>query len=180
MSELEQIVSKVKPNGTHINTANYWAPLADEDNDNMCDEAVPAQQATINNISDAEGKTSIMVVDLGATSSFVQPEENLPFTGLSSKVVNLPNGSTIQATHTTTLSFKALSTEVRKADVLPGLQPNSLVSVGKFANADYTTIFHPHGEGVTVHKKNTLDCNCCVSRSSKGGGMRMVCGNCHV
>jgi hypothetical protein len=31
-----------------------------------------------------------------------------------------------------------------------------LVRVGKFANADYTTIFHPCREGVTVHKKNTF------------------------
>jgi hypothetical protein len=156
MSELQQIVSKIKPSGTHINTANYWAPLADENNDNVCNKAAPAQQATINNVSNAEGKTSTMVVDSGATSSFVRPEENLPTTGLSSKVVNLPNGSTIQATHTTMLPFESLSTEARKADVLPGLRPYSLVSVGKFADADYTTIFHPHREGVMVHKTNTF------------------------
>jgi hypothetical protein len=156
MSELHQIVSKVKPNGTHINSAKYWAPLADEDNDNVCNKAAPTQQATINNVSNAEGKTSTMVVDSGATSSFVRPEEYLPITVLSSKVVNLPDGSTIQATHTTTLPFESLSTEARKADVLPGLRLNSLVSVGKFANADYTTIFHPRREGITVHKKNTF------------------------
>ncbi len=97
-----------------------------------------------------------MGVDSGATSSFVWPEENLPITGLSSTVVNLPDGSTIQATHTTMLLFESLSTEARKADVLPGLQPNSLVSVGKFADADYTTIFHPRREGIMVHKKNTF------------------------
>jgi hypothetical protein len=156
MSELQQIVSKVKPNGTHINTANYWAPFADEDNDNVCNRAAPAQQATINNVSNAEEKASTMVVDSGATSSFVRPEENLHITGLPSKVVNLANESAMQATHTTTLPFKSLSTEARKANVLPGLQPNSLVSVGKFANVDYTTTFHPCGEGVTVHKKNTF------------------------
>ncbi len=117
---------------------------------------MPAQQDTINNVSNAEGKASTMVVDSGATSSFVQPEENPPITRLSSKVVNLPDGSTIQATHTTMLPFESLSTEARKADILPGLQPNSLVSVGKFANADYTTIFHPCREGITVHKKNTF------------------------
>ena len=97
-----------------------------------------------------------MVVDSGATSSFVRPEENLPITGPSSKIVNLPDGSAITATHTTMLPFESLSTEARKADVLPGLRPNSLISVGKFADADYTTIFHPRGEGVTVHKKNTF------------------------
>ena len=125
-------------------------------NNNVCNKTAPAQQATINNISNAEGKASTMFVDSGATSSFVRPEDNLPITRLSSKVVNLPDGSTIQATHTTTLPFESLSTEARKADVLPGLQPNSLVSVAKFANADYTTIFHLRGKGITVHKKNTF------------------------
>ncbi len=88
-------------------------------------------------------RASTMVVDSGATSSFVRPEENLPITGLSSKVVNLPDGSSIQATHTTMLPFESLSPKAEKADVLPGLRPNSLVSVGKFAGANYTTIFHP-------------------------------------
>jgi hypothetical protein len=48
-----------------------------------------------------------------------------------------------QATHTAILPFESLSDEARRADVLPGLRPNSLVSVGKLADADYTTIFHP-------------------------------------
>jgi hypothetical protein len=65
-------------------------------------------------------KASTMVVDSGATSSFVWPEENLPITGLSSKVVNLPNGSAIQTTHTTMLPFKSLSDEARKADAYQG------------------------------------------------------------
>ena len=97
-----------------------------------------------------------MVLDSGATSSFVRPEENLPITGFSRKIVNLPDGSSIQATHTTMLPFESLSPEARKADVLPGLRPNSLVSVGKLSDAGYTTVFHPSGEGVTVHKKNTF------------------------
>jgi hypothetical protein len=54
MSDVQEVVSKVKPNCIYTNTANYWAPLADEDNDNGHDKAAPAQQATINNISDAE------------------------------------------------------------------------------------------------------------------------------
>ncbi len=100
--------------------------------------------------------SSTMVVDSGATSSFVHLEENLPITGLSSKVVNLPNRPAIKATHTTMLPFESLSDEARKADVLPGLQPNSLISVSKIADANYTPIFHPRREGVTVHKKNTF------------------------
>ncbi len=54
------------------------------------------------------------------------------------------------------LPFTELSQQARKADVLPGLRPNTLISVGKLADADYTTIFHPQGEGVTVHKKGSV------------------------
>ena len=173
MSEL-QVASKVKTNCTYIANANYWAPLVSE----YEDEDSP--QACINNISEAQvqsdlkpmikawiyqrmgkhkffqQKESSMVLDSEATSSFVRPEENLPITGPSNKVVVLPDGSTKQATHTAILPFESLSDEARRADVLPGLWPNSLVSVGKFADSDYITIFHPRGEGVTVHKKNTF------------------------
>jgi hypothetical protein len=57
--------------------------------------------------------------------------------------VALPNGSTITVTHTAEFPFDALTKEARNAHVLPGLQPKSLVSVGKLANAGYKTIFHP-------------------------------------
>ena len=96
-----------------------------------------------------------MVLDSGATSSFVMPQENLPITGPSNKMVNLLNGSSIQASHTTLLPFQSLSMMARKADVLPGLKPNSLVSVGKLADANYTTIFHPKENGVTIHQMGT-------------------------
>jgi hypothetical protein len=170
ISESQQVVSNIKTNRTYTNTANYWAPLIDENDDDGDDE-----EETINNINDAtvqqDLKTTLrkwidqctntykpfkrreatMVVDSGATSSFVRPEENLPITGPSSKVVYLPDGSSIQATHTTMLPFDLLSPKARIADVLPGLRPNSLVSVGKLADANYTTIFHPRGIGVTIH-----------------------------
>lgn len=158
-----------------MHSTNYWAPLQIED-----DEDDNLQQPTINSISNAvvqrnlqstilawinqfmskhkhfQGSASTMVLDSGVTSSFVQLEEKLPITGHSRKIVNLPDRSLIQATHTTMLPFEALTTNARKADVLPGLRLNLLVSVGKLANKDFTTIFQPYGEGVTVNKKNTL------------------------
>jgi hypothetical protein len=146
MSELQD-ASKVNTNCTYNANANYWAPLssAEEDEDDP--------QACINNISDAQvqaylqsmltawinqriskhkpfqQKASTMVVDSGATSSY------LPITGPSNKIVALLDGSTKQATHTAILPFKSLSDEARRADVLPGLRPNSLVSVGKLASS---------------------------------------------
>jgi hypothetical protein len=178
MSELQSTVSQVNPY-YYTYSANYWAPLQNQFQEDESDaETLP--QSTINNITDADVQSdlrstilawinqrlnknkpfqkspSTMVLDSGATSSFVRPEEKLPITGLSSKIVKLPDGSAIQATHTALLPFESLSAKARRADVLPGLRPNSLVSVGKLADADYTTIFHPRGEGVTVHKKNTF------------------------
>jgi hypothetical protein len=174
VSELQD-ASKVNTSCTYAANANYWAPLENED------ENEDAPQASVNNISAAQAqrdlrsmltawlyqrigkhqpfhlKASTMVVDSGATSSFVRPEENLPIIGPSNKkVVALPDGSTKQATHTAILPFQSLSDKARRADVLPGLRPNSLVSVGKLADSDYTTVFHPRGEGVTVHEKNSF------------------------
>jgi hypothetical protein len=92
MSEL-QVKSKVETNHTYSNTANYWTLLSNYDDDD--DDNSDAQVATVNNIGDAEvqrdprstvlawitqrmGKhkpfqrrASTMVVDSGATSSFV-------------------------------------------------------------------------------------------------------------
>ncbi len=101
-------------------------------------------------------KASTMVLDSGATSHFVRPDKNLPVTDVSKKAVALANGSKINATHTTDLPFDALTNDAWKAHVLPGLRPNSLVSVGKLADAGYTTIIHPAGRGVTVHQKKSM------------------------
>ena len=93
-----------------------------------------------------------MVLDSGATSHFVRQSDNLPATGRSDKLVTLPNGQTIKASHTVTLPFTALHTACRTAHVLPNLTTNSLVSVPKLADAGYTTIFHPGNKGVTIHE----------------------------
>ena len=96
---------------------------------------------------------SAMVVDSGATSHFMRLEENLPDHGPSHKIVSLLDGSRIKASHTTELPFPALSESAHHAHVLPNLIPNSLISIPKLADAGYTTVFHRHGGGVTIHAK---------------------------
>jgi hypothetical protein len=76
--------------------------------------------------------------------------------GKLTKVVSLPNSVIIKASHTTNSPFPSLSAKARQADVLPGLRHNSLISIGKFADASYTTVFYPHGKGVTVHQPVTF------------------------
>ena len=70
-------------------------------------------------------------------------------------MVYLPNGASINVTHTTVLPFKSLSQKARKADVLPGLRPNMLISIGKLADVDYTTVVH-HKERVQWYTKRAL------------------------
>ena len=120
MSELQQtIVSRVENNHTYTNTANYWAPLEYNDDEKESGHCLSmtkaANQAAPNTSDDAAVQRdlknmilswinqrisknkpfvrmpSTMVVDSGATSSFVQPEEKLQITGTSQKVVLLPN-----------------------------------------------------------------------------------------
>ena len=174
------VASKVNTNCTYSATANYWAPLIDQEDDEDDIVNYQFQPIAINSIRDAEvqrdlratiqawinqrisrrtplqAKASTMVVDSRATSHFMRPEENLPNTGPSEKVVMLSNGDAITASHTTNLPFDSLLAKARTADVLPALKQNSLISVGKFSDANYTTIFHPHGDGVTVHKAGTF------------------------
>ena len=45
---------------------------------------------------------------------------------------------------------KKLRDEARECDILPGLHKDSLVSVGKLADAGYYTIFMPGNQGVQI------------------------------
>jgi hypothetical protein len=96
-----------------------------------------------------------IIIDSGATSHFVTEEMNLPKTGSSDITVYLPDDSTLTAIGTTQLPFEQLSSEARKATILPGLT-KSLISVNTMANSGYTTIFRPGDQGVTFHKEGTL------------------------
>ena len=177
---------KINSDSTLYTSTNYWAPLAyddDIDNDDTNDttngsehtalpvpseiaQALTAIRPTFKTVFEQwlrqrcgirrMSKRNTMVIDSGATSHFVRQSEQLQSTGPSDKVVMLPNGSTIAATHTVDLPFRALSTAARKAHVLPNLTSNSLVSVPKLADAGYTTIFHAGNSGVTIHDDNEI------------------------
>ena len=89
------------------------------------------------------------LLDSAATSSFIQSAQGLQITGKSNKVVRAANGGLMQASSTALLDLSKLRTEAREAIVVPGLNTKALLSVSPLANAGYTTIFHPHKQGVT-------------------------------
>jgi hypothetical protein len=55
--------------------------------------------------------------------------------------VNMPNGTTIQSSHTSELLLIALPPEARRAHILPGLLHNSLISVGQLCDSGCDVIF---------------------------------------
>ena len=102
------------------------------------------------------GKGQSMVVDSGATSHFVRTSDNLPNMGPSNKIVNLPNGTTIQASHSARLPFNKLTERAREAHVLPDLKAHSLISVPKLADEGYITLFMEGQKGVVVYRANDI------------------------
>jgi hypothetical protein len=86
----------------------------------------------------------------------VRNDDKLTKTGVSDKLVALPNGQIIQTSHTVDLPYSTLCKAARMAHVLPKLKTNSLVSVSKLADSGYTTVFHPAPGGVTVHEKDAF------------------------
>eukprot|EP00804_Cyclotella_cryptica_P017725 CCRYP_001166-RA/>CCRYP_001166-RA protein AED:0.39 eAED:0.39 QI:0/0/0/1/0/0.25/4/0/603 len=68
-----------------------------------------------------------------------------------------PDGGLMPASSTGLLALTTLRQGAREALVVPGLKPKALMSVSPLANNGYTTIFHPHDEGVTVHDTGSFN-----------------------
>ena len=122
---LEKLWSNLEPH-EEVNLANQ-----------QCDETGEKKQAL-----QAWCTTNQAVLESVATTYFMQPQDGAIPTGEPSKKrVGMPDGTIIQATKKAMLPMTQLRKEARQYDILPGLQHNSLVSVGKLADAGYYNIF---------------------------------------
>jgi hypothetical protein len=65
---------------------------------------------------------------------------------------NMPNGTTIQSSHTCDLLLVDLPPQARKAHILPGLVHNSLISVGQLCDNGCSVTFTQ--EQVTISRCN--------------------------
>jgi len=90
------------------------------------------------------------MLDSGATSNFIQSADGFELTGPSSKTVSTANGQIMRATMTALLPLTQLRAGAREAIIIPELK-QALISVKQLADQGYTTFFHPHLKGVTVH-----------------------------
>jgi hypothetical protein len=96
------------------------------------------------------------LLDSGATGHFGPENGGLDPTGeASSKLVGLADGTPVQATEKGKLPMSNLRDEVREGDIIPGLK-NTLVSVSKFADEGYVTIFQPGGRGVEIYDQQNV------------------------
>ena len=149
-------MSKLTKVNTYTDTSNYWAPLADnkEEDENKIEETITIQRRIRNLLERLFGKQQrSMVVDLGTTSHFVRPSDNFPNTGPSHKSVSLPNGAIIKATNMAQLPFAGLTNKAREAHVLPELKAHLLISVPKLADEGYVTLFLDGQKGVAIQSQ---------------------------
>jgi hypothetical protein len=80
--------------------------------------------------------------------------------------VSMPNGTTIQSSHTCNLLLTDLTPQARQAHILPGLVHNSLISVGQLCDNGCSVTFTQ--EQVTVSKNGK-----CVMYGSRHPGSRL-------
>jgi hypothetical protein len=164
----QHVMNKLATFDTFHAGANYWALLfTDDDNkiekfktQNTCSntsETKQLRQQLIHQFIQSKfmkqkDKTTnrTIIVNLGATSHFVQAADDLPYRGKSQKTVHLADGYTIKTSHTATLLFTTISDAAREAHVLSRLKGNSLLSVPTLATKGYTTIIHARNLGVDV------------------------------
>ena len=82
------------------------------------------------------------------------------------------------ASEKATLPNKKLGDEARECDILPGLHKDSLVSVGKLADAGYYTIFMPGNQGVQIFDGPKQKYVYLGNQSSEGGETIKDFGGC--
>ena len=157
-------MNKLNTVNTYHDPANYWAPLTDNDIEEI-EEEHPNNSTKVESYKEkirrllqrlCPQKGKSMVLDSGATSHFVRVLDNLPEIGPSQKIVGLPNGAKIQASHMARLPFNTLTNTAREAHVLPALKTHSLISVPKLADEGYITVFLDGQKGVVVYKANDI------------------------
>ena len=107
-------------------------------------------------------------VDSAATSNAYRPEDPHIKTGRKSKkIFQMPTGETTPATDEGLLIHNVRE-PARTLDIVPDLTTQSLISVGKFADANYFTIFD--GEEVNIYDANNTKVT--VSRNAILRGYR--------
>ena len=99
-------------------------------------------------------KVPSALCDSGCTGTFIKPKyakaAGLTIIGPSNKLIAVTDDATVQAQSKTLLPYD-LPLHARAADTVPDFG-HSLVGIKPFSDAGYISVFHPHDEGVTIHR----------------------------
>jgi hypothetical protein len=68
----------------------------------------------------------------------------------------MPNGTTIQSSHTCNLLLTDLPHQARQARILPGMVQNSLISVGQLCDNEYSVTFTQNQVTVSRNGKDVM------------------------
>jgi hypothetical protein len=118
-----------------------WCRGAAKDRDDKIDHFALSLDCTPKTTNAPRDDTATL--DSGCTSNFLsaaapcidkQPA-HVPLN------VNMPNGTTIQSSHTCNLLLTDMPPQARQAHILPGLVHNSLISVGQLCNNECSVTF---------------------------------------
>ena len=80
-----------------------------------------------------------VILDYGATSTFMRPQDGAIPTGETTKRVHVSDGRTVQVYEKARLPRNKLRDKARECDILPHLEHTFLVSEGKLADAGITS-----------------------------------------
>jgi hypothetical protein len=116
------------------------------------------------------------MLDLGATSNFIQSADKLELTSPSFKTVSTANGHVMKATMTALLPCRQLKAGAREAIVIPEMSTKALISVKQYANQGYTTssiLTYKESPSMTMTASNLSQAS---RHCSKGGETLEDCG----
>ena len=103
-------------------------------------------------------KVPSAVCNSGCTGAFINPKyakaAGLPILGPSNKLIAVADNATVQAQSKTLLPYD-LSLNAIAADTVPDFG-HSMVGIKTFADAGCISVFHPHEEGVTIHRQEDV------------------------
>jgi hypothetical protein len=98
------------------------------------------------------------ILDSGCTSNFLSAYA--PCSNKQAAHVplnnNMPNGTTIQSSHTCNLLLTDLPPQARQAHILPGLVHSSLISVGQLCDSGCSVTFTHYQVTVSRNGKNVM------------------------
>ena len=100
----------------------------------------------------------VAILDSGATNHYLKGTTKTPTTKLVKfgPVVHLPDGDTMQATHSTSLQIPELSPTGSQAYLFPKLKSANLLSIGQFCDDGCNVNFNKHEATVVKNGKTLL------------------------